>query len=592
MKSWQSALAATLAAPKVTRSATQALLRVAARDSKVDATEVADLRAALAGHEDRFEPAARELANRVVDIASRHGAHMAAAAILSGDIGWFSSALQQRAPTPIAGSNPPLAPVRRGVPLADATPLEHGGPHGLAFLVGGGRSIRNLTVNVVPVYHETDGDGLEMRLMVDRAAGNAIERILVKDPQALLFEKQVIDASPLADGRVVVADADNGRLTLDVGWCVRLDVKGKYRIDYHPEELARPSVRGAVQVTGYGVNEAERKEHLSEALRSLRLYDDVTRGPSEGEQALHKSMRLLWQANPPAAADLASRGKLSMTTVRAALSAAGVPASFLDEARYELVSPDHISLVVPSQAARYRQLGVTAVIHGTYARLLVDVLANGVLASTNARLEARKVVTGMSSDQDVDTGGADYVFARMVVAPGLIDVVNERAVIVMAPEVLSRLDWFAYPTDNYGQTFMGNERGPVSPAIRELVRRSHDTHVQAKIRELRRQASSTSGVNPFNYRPTGRELVETVKRQACSHAIYGQVPNEVMLERSVSTKEFLYIAVASASVRNELLRALAAKGITEVHGTAVGELIQVNPTPFGGPARSGEIDYI
>lgn len=78
------------------------------------------------------------------------------------------------------------------------------------------------------------------------------------------------------------------------------------------------------------------------------------------------------------------------------------------------------------------------------------ILTQGVM-STSERYARGVMRNGMSSRMDVDTGGADNVFTR-VMPKWQREKDSAAALVVMKPEIFDRTDWYAYKNDMYGST--------------------------------------------------------------------------------------------------------------------------------------------
>jgi hypothetical protein len=150
---------------------------------------------------------------------------------------------------------------------------------------------------------------------------------------------------------------------------------------------------------------------------------------------------------------------------------------------------------------------------------------------------------GMSSDTDVMTGGADYVFLRQKNTSALGEGASKR-VYVDRKSVLRRLDWYAYDHDRYG------------------------TQAESAIRN--------------------RDNVEQLK-------VNGLGDQETMVRRSVPVSEWTGMSLDPAR-RERILTRLEERGITEINGIPVAEFL-TKPTDrvsipgtdevLGNPAPAG-----
>ena len=94
----------------------------------------------------------------------------------------------------------------------------------------------------------------------------------------------------------------------------------------------------------------------------------------------------------------------------------------------------------------------------------------GGLMSTTERFSRGLIQRGMSSATDIDTGGADNVFTR------ILDKKRRNGeygtLIVFRPELFDRTDWYAYDHDKYGTTEETSFKNRFSPE--KLFARLHD----------------------------------------------------------------------------------------------------------------------
>lgn len=102
----------------------------------------------------------------------------------------------------------------------------------------------------------------------------------------------------------------------------------------------------------------------------------------------------------------------------------------------------------PPQAIR-KAMGAKRIVHdltsGNKAGTLCQIIeSGGLLASTDVRARMGVHVHSMSPDADQHTGGASYVFTPVRGTSAKCDLEWEPQ------NVLSRSDWFAYPSDHYG----------------------------------------------------------------------------------------------------------------------------------------------
>ena len=89
-----------------------------------------------------------------------------------------------------------------------------------------------------------------------------------------------------------------------------------------------------------------------------------------------------------------------------------------------------------------------------------QVLTTGLM-STTERFSRGVVKNGISSVLDIDSGGADNVFTRIMNAAQRSKIQNHA--VVLKPEIFDRTDWYAYNVDSYGSTNEAHFAGRLAP---------------------------------------------------------------------------------------------------------------------------------
>lgn len=83
------------------------------------------------------------------------------------------------------------------------------------------------------------------------------------------------------------------------------------------------------------------------------------------------------------------------------------------------------------------------------ARSIYRVLTQGLM-STSERFTRGVLRTGLSSDTDLDTGGGDNVFTRILTGEQRKE--QYGSMVIFKPELFDRTDWYSYLSDAYGST--------------------------------------------------------------------------------------------------------------------------------------------
>lgn len=118
------------------------------------------------------------------------------------------------------------------------------------------------------------------------------------------------------------------------------------------------------------------------------------------------------------------------------------------------VCPGYTTLVEPGIHKKYLEKygeDVRAIhtLHAKDAASIHKILTRGLI-STTERYSRGFTRPGMSSNIDMDTGGADNAFTRIANAEQRKKVIG--ITIIFKPEIFDRTDWFSYEKDSYGST--------------------------------------------------------------------------------------------------------------------------------------------
>ena len=153
------------------------------------------------------------------------------------------------------------------------------------------------------------------------------------------------------------------------------------------------------------------------------------------------------------------------------------------------------------------------------------VLTTGLM-STTERFSRGVVRNGISSVLDIDSGGADNVFTRIMNAEQRSKIQNHA--VVLKPEIFDRTDWYAYNVDSYGSTNEAHFAGRLAP--------------------------------------------EEIFRRTMGDLDHYSADNEQMFRTGIGAEYIEAIEVDELD-RNELLEGLREKGLSEVNGRPIEEVI-------------------
>lgn len=153
------------------------------------------------------------------------------------------------------------------------------------------------------------------------------------------------------------------------------------------------------------------------------------------------------------------------------------------------------------------------------------VLTTGLM-STTERFSRGVVKNGISSVLDIDSGGADNVFTRIMNAEQRSKIQNHA--VVLKPEIFDRTDWYAYNVDSYGSTNEAHFAGRLAP--------------------------------------------EEIFRRTMGDIDHYSTDNEQMFRTGIGVEYIEAIEVDELD-RDELLEGLYQKGLSEVNGRPIEEVI-------------------
>lgn len=209
----------------------------------------------------------------------------------------------------------------------------------------------------------------------------------------------------------------------------------------------------------------------------------------------------------------------------------------IDKLVRQEVFPGYTTIVEPGKHEEYeRKHGEFALIHQISSdAVLPKLLKNGLMA-THERFRRGVKAVGMSSEEDLGTGGADSVFVRTVTERGLKDgredqSTYDRTVLVLKPELMDRTDWYAYAGDQYG----------------------------------------TTNPSTFDTRLTPDGLLEQLGEQGWNW----MTSNEQMFRTGIPVEAIAGVSVGSPEHREQLITSLHESGITEVNGVSVEDFVQL-----------------
>lgn len=216
----------------------------------------------------------------------------------------------------------------------------------------------------------------------------------------------------------------------------------------------------------------------------------------------------------------------------------------------EEVAPGYFTFVENGAYKEYEAISPYAIFHAIGSvEAIPKILKSGGLFSTHERYRRGLLASGLSSTVDLETGGADNVFTRTITEVGAKSydpgIRSSDAYFVFDSDLFDRTDWYAYSFDNYGGT---------DPAY-------------------------------FTDRQSPSQLFENQKTNGYQDA------NEQMFRNGISSGEIRAIAFGEGYCRSLVRRFFTEKGITELTGDPVTELLKKDtPTLKAALEKAGIVD--
>lgn len=156
------------------------------------------------------------------------------------------------------------------------------------------------------------------------------------------------------------------------------------------------------------------------------------------------------------------------------------------------------------------------------------VLTTGLM-STTERFSRGVVKNGISSVLDIDSGGADNVFTRIMNAEQRRKIQNHA--VVLKPEIFDRTDWYAYNVDSYGSTNEAHFAGRLAPE--EIFRRTMGDleHYSADNEQMFRTGIGVDYIEAIEVDELDRdELLDGLREKGLSE-VNGRPIEEVIVTR-------------------------------------------------------------
>jgi hypothetical protein len=409
---------------------------------------------------------------------------------------------------------------------------------GVAFQLDSDK-VQGQRVNVRKIEDPELGEGIEINLKLRRGENMQEVEELIKAKGGGEADFEIQTMKDRGDGTLKIDP--EGTKTKFTGKAWELKDEGKYTVELMDNSAAQ-AVRGTVRIRVFGRDKEELAANAKKAVEDTGLGTAVEDSTPDFRMRLNK-MRALWQANPKGGQDFAHQdiSKIPMKDIDDALKDAGISNERIAELSTEKVFPGHFTTVNPKQSEEYEAHGVKYLFSGVRKKEhIVSILKSDGMMGTMERYQQGIIFNGASSAQDLKTGGADYVFTRMVTPNAAGKKISSsygagNYQLKFKPDILDRTDWFAYNSDEYGNT----------------------------------------KDKKFEERLTGKALVDSVDDGGNGRFA---TSNEVMFQRGIPNSDIAGIMTGSQQKKEELIVALTEAGITEVGGLPLDEAIEVRTT--------------
>lgn len=306
------------------------------------------------------------------------------------------------------------------------------------------------------------------------------------------------------------------------------------------------------------------EEKMREVFEKLEMQDALA-SPDEDAEKKYKIARFAWQHK----IDEAGLSKEDIASIEARLE------------RRE-VFPGYTTMVEPGKSKEYMETIPFAVHHSLYdGATIVKIMMAGGLIATQERFRRGSGETGMSSAEDMNTGGADSVFTRLVAQHDSDFPIGGNAEIIFNPEILDRTDWYAYDVDKYGSTSPKYFPSRLSP--KEIFDKAKTQSLQENNEQMFRYGIPVEemlaiAVNKNVYAETAllnifRETNPDFTPARLTELIH-QGPAAIKAEcESLGIELYTAEATIASDHRLRLLDVLEGAGITEINGVPVSEFI-------------------
>ncbi len=217
---------------------------------------------------------------------------------------------------------------------------------------------------------------------------------------------------------------------------------------------------------------------------------------------------------------------------------------------YQEVFPEYQTVVEPGKSLEYEKKFGRFVVYHSFHRsidVIPMIINSGGLMSSHERYRRGAMIEGWSTIADLNQGGGDSVFTRLLTEDGLSTWKSGKyyedyeqqikdTIIIFKRSLLDRTDWYAYNSDHYGSTDPNTFYERVSPDdlfINQSNANSPDFHIRA---------------------------------------------NEQMFRTGVGLNDMQAIACRDNETRLTIIQALETSGIKKINGQPIEEFVKIAAT--------------
>lgn len=261
------------------------------------------------------------------------------------------------------------------------------------------------------------------------------------------------------------------------------------------------------------MDEAVAKQTLDEIFKQDLGVEDALGEVSETAERAYKIARLKWQYKLENldAEQLERAEKLTRREVFSGYS------TYVEDGKHE------------EYLAKYGEdVRAVHMLNSMSVDSVYRVLTTGLM-STTERFSRGVVKNGISSVLDIDSGGADNVFTRIMNAEQRSKIQNHA--VVLRPEIFDRTDWYAYNVDSYGSTNEAHFAGRLAPE--EIFQRTMGDlkHYSADNEQMFRTGIGVDYIEAIEVDELDRdELLEGLREKGLSE-VNGRPIEEVIVAR-------------------------------------------------------------